>query len=95
MAYAHSIITKIRPNTSVPFKNPNQPLNYPSWPGFIQCVSNIVSEDSLTETITNRWENRTYFENPVLTEAQLAVKAQGEQWVVDNNISISIQVIDV
>lgn len=95
MPYAHSIITKTRPSTSVPFKNPNQPLNYPTWPGFIQCVSNVVSEDSLTETITNRWESRSHFENPILTEAQSLIKAQGEQWVIDNNITVSVQVIDI
>ncbi len=94
MAAALSIITKVRPNTNTPFKDPSQPLNYPTWPGYVEFVSGVTSDDGLTEILTHRWENRTYFENPVLTDSQQSTKAQGEQWVANNNISVSIQIVD-
>jgi len=94
MTAVRSVITKVRPNTDIPFKDPSQPLNYPTWPGYVEFVSGVTSEDGLTEVLINRWENRTYFENPVLTESQQSIKAQGEQWVANNNISVSIQIVD-
>jgi hypothetical protein len=87
-------VTKIRPNQEVPFKDPTQPLNCPTWPGFIEIANIIFSEDSLTKIMDYRFENRSNYENPTLTAEQIAVKTQGENWCTNNNIIVTIDVID-
>jgi hypothetical protein len=87
-------VTKVRPNTVIPYKDPNQPLNCQTWPGFIEIADTTDREDNLAHTITYRFQDRSYYENPTLTAEQLAVKAQGENWCTNNNIIVTIDVID-
>jgi hypothetical protein len=87
-------MTKIRPNTSIPFKDPTLPLNHPTWPGNIDNISNIISEDGLTEVIITVWQDRASFETPNLTEAQEAIRMQSIQWCVNNNITVTLEMFD-
>lgn len=88
------IVTKVRPDTNIAYKDPTQPINFPTWPGFIEIVNATDSQDNLTHTITYRFENRSYYENPTLTQQQLDVKTQGEDWCINNNISVTVTVLD-
>ena len=87
-------VTKIRPNQEIPFKDPTQPLNFQAWAGCIEIANTNFSEDSLTKIMDYRFENRSDFENPNLTQEQIAIKIQGENWCTNNNITITIDVID-
>jgi len=87
-------IIKTRPNVKTPFKDPNQGLNHPTWDGYLDFESIYLTEDGLTETIVHEFENRNFFENPILNSNQLLVKKQSEDWIKNNNISVKIQIIE-
>lgn len=93
--YVKVKITKIRTNKEIPFKDPSQPLNHPTWEGYIDFESLHLSEDYLTQVITHIFQNRNFFENPNLNKKQLAVKQQSEKWFIDNNISVVTEIIEI
>jgi hypothetical protein len=87
-------IQKDRLDVNTPFKDPNQKTNYESWPGFIEVIRYNDLIGRLSRTICYRFENREYFENPNLTEEQKAAKLQGEIWCANNNITVTIEIIE-
>jgi hypothetical protein len=85
---------KIRPNTTIPFKNPDLFLNHSTWPGYIDGISLELSNQDLVQTMISRWESREYYSNPVLTSGQLEIKQASEQWLIDNNITLLVEIIE-
>jgi hypothetical protein len=88
-------ITKVRPNTSIDFKNKNLPLNKPTWPGYIEQYSSTnISVDGLTEVAVTRWESLDNYLNPVLTEFQKVINDACDLWNKDNNLQVTISYLE-
>jgi hypothetical protein len=87
-------VRKDRSNIDIPFKDSSQGINYETWPGFIESIPYPEAEGLLSRTINYRFDNREYFENPILTEEQKAIKLQGENYCNNNNIRVTITVLE-
>lgn len=89
------ITTKVRPNTSIDFRNKALPLNKPNWPGYIEAAtSTIVSEDGFTEVSKTRWESLSNYLYPNLTDEQKNINIQSDKWNTDNNIQVTINIVE-
>jgi hypothetical protein len=81
--------TKTRPSSDINFRPNNLYNRRSTWSGYLNCISVLFSEDTLTKTTITRWESRQHFENPSLTEEQLLMNNKFIQWFSNNNIIVT------